>query len=113
MTCKIRCMAMVLMLISSVSDIRSAGADGTPAVPGPRSSAVGSFDECVQQGGKILKSYPPRCISKDGSEFLQEIDATKRGCKDLCGDGICQEMVCMAVGCPCAESVTTCSTDCR
>jgi len=35
------------------------------------------------------------------------------GCKDLCGDGICQEIVCMAIGCPCPETLTSCPTDCR
>ncbi len=25
-------------------------------------------------------------------------------CKDLCGDGICQEIVCLGTGCPCAET---------
>jgi hypothetical protein len=25
-------------------------------------------------------------------------------CTDRCGDGICQRIVCMAVGCPCPET---------
>lgn len=33
-------------------------------------------------------------------------------CKDLCGDGTCQEVVCLAVGCPCAETFESCSEDC-
>jgi len=33
-------------------------------------------------------------------------------CKDLCGDGICQEVVCLAEGCPCAESPQSCPEDC-
>jgi len=36
-----------------------------------------------------------------------------RSCKDLCGDGECQEIVCMAVGCPCAESSASCPQDCK
>jgi uncharacterized membrane protein YkoI len=35
------------------------------------------------------------------------------GCKDLCGDGICQEVVCMAIGCPCPETPTSCPQDCN
>jgi len=35
------------------------------------------------------------------------------GCKDLCGDGICQEIVCMAIGCPCSETPQTCPQDCK
>jgi len=33
-------------------------------------------------------------------------------CQDLCGDGICQEVVCMAIGCPCAETAESCPQDC-
>jgi len=37
----------------------------------------------------------------------------ERNCKDLCGDGICQEIVCMAIGCPCAETPESCPQDCE
>lgn len=33
-------------------------------------------------------------------------------CENLCGDGICQEIVCLATGCPCAESADSCPQDC-
>lgn len=33
-------------------------------------------------------------------------------CKDLCGDGECQEIVCMAIGCPCSETKDSCPQDC-
>ncbi|MFA7088229.1 MAG: hypothetical protein WC146_02715 [Patescibacteria group bacterium] len=33
-------------------------------------------------------------------------------CEDLCGDGSCQEIVCLGQGCPCAESPTSCPQDC-
>ncbi len=36
-----------------------------------------------------------------------------RSCVGLCGDGICQVIVCMAIGCPCAESRGSCPQDCR
>ncbi len=35
------------------------------------------------------------------------------GCKNLCGDGICQEIVCLAIGCPCSETAETCPEDCK
>ncbi len=37
---------------------------------------------------------------------------SRRVCDDRCGNGQCEEIVCMAVGCPCAESHATCSQDC-
>ena len=33
-------------------------------------------------------------------------------CEDKCGDGICQEVVCQAIGCPCAETKENCTKDC-
>ncbi len=33
-------------------------------------------------------------------------------CKDQCGDGICQEIVCQGSGCPCAETKENCPKDC-
>jgi len=59
------------------------------------------------------------CLFDDGSE-CEEWDfysgKCKKGekiCKDLCGDGICQEIVCQAVGCPCAETKENCPKDCQ
>lgn len=34
-------------------------------------------------------------------------------CRDLCGDGICQEIVCLGSGCPCAETPENCPEDCQ
>jgi len=36
----------------------------------------------------------------------------EKSCRDLCGDGKCQEIVCESAGCPCAETEQTCSDDC-
>lgn len=35
------------------------------------------------------------------------------GCVNKCGDGTCQEVVCEAIGCPCSETIESCSTDCK
>jgi hypothetical protein len=35
------------------------------------------------------------------------------GCKNECGNGTCEEVVCQAVGCPCSESKTSCPQDCK
>jgi eight-cysteine-cluster-containing protein len=34
-------------------------------------------------------------------------------CKNQCGDGACDEFVCEAIGCPCAETTETCPQDCK
>lgn len=76
-----------------------------------------TFQECVDQGGKVLKSYPAQCVGPDGIRYLQDEFEPKgtagKACKDLCGNGRCEEMVCMAVGCPCAETPASCPSDCK
>lgn len=76
-----------------------------------QAESVKNFTECVEAGNKILKTYPAKCITKDGQVFL-EITARPM-CKDLCGDGECQEIVCMGQGCPCAEDSGNCPKDCK
>ncbi|MDD5071852.1 MAG: DUF3828 domain-containing protein [Patescibacteria group bacterium] len=34
-------------------------------------------------------------------------------CVDRCGDGICDEVVCLAQGCPCPETSQSCPADCQ
>jgi|GEM_PF-1625539 len=47
-------------------------------------------------------------------ELKKSTEAPKiEGCKNLCGDGICQEIVCMAIGCPCPETPQNCPQDCK
>ena len=93
-----------------------------------QSTAVGalpvtSYEECVAQGFKILRTYPPSCIGPEGKiyrakreEILPESPKEKpsaaRACVDKCGDGECQEMVCQAIGCPCSETEDSCPEDC-
>jgi len=80
---------------------------------------------CEKEGGKleIRKDKDGNekgfCIFEDGSE-CEEWDfyygKCKKGeklCKDLCGDGVCQEIVCEATGCPCAENEENCPEDCQ
>jgi hypothetical protein len=80
---------------------------------------VYNYASCVKAGNRITRSYPPQCIAQDGKIYIsQEVQKlpnlnSKSNCKNLCGDGTCQEMVCMAIGCPCAESRTNCPQDCN
>jgi len=79
---------------------------------------------CQSQNGKseirdFLDGQKGFCVFDDGSE-CEEWDfysgRCKKGenfCKDLCGDGICQEIVCQTLGCPCAETTENCQKDCK
>lgn len=77
---------------------------------------INSFQKCVDAGNPIMRSYPARCVTKDGKTFVDSKEKSQlkkeRGCQNLCGNGSCEEMVCMAVGCPCAESSKSCPEDC-
>ena len=67
---------------------------------------INSFQECVEAGYPILESFPKQCsdgINVWTEEFI---------CEDMCGDGVCQEVVCFGEGCPCAETSTSCPQDC-
>ncbi len=78
---------------------------------------ITSFEECAAAGNAIMESYPEQCRSGDKT-FVRELSPEEQAklqppCEDLCGDGICQEFVCMSIGCPCAETAETCPVDCK
>ncbi len=72
-----------------------------------------SYEECVHAGYPVLKMYPPVCIAPDGTRFSPKGLAERgKACVDKCGDGVCQEVVCLGGSCPCAESASSCPKDC-
>lgn len=76
---------------------------------------VTNFDECVEASFPVQESYPARCITPDGRTFTQPAPKNRNTipiCVDRCGDGICQEVVCLAAGCPCPETAGSCPQDC-
>ena len=73
---------------------------------------ITSFEECVAAGNRILRSYPAKCMTKDRLIFIQKL-APLSQCVDSCGNGTCEEIVCQAEGCPCAESAASCASDCK
>ena len=121
-------LSAVILLGSGCTVAQSPGAQS----PGPK---ITSFEECVAAGNVIRRTLPPSCMTRDGATFIEgkspnsiEIiedlgleggrplekspGSGKAACRDLCGDGECQEIVCMAVGCPRPESAASCPKDC-
>lgn len=87
---------------------------------------IKTFDECVAAGNAVLKSYPAQCVTRAGKVFVQNPPLRQgntpagrpaphgdRLCDDKCGDGRCQEIVCLGTGCPCAENAQSCPQDCK
>ena len=62
--------------------------------------------------GAVFIIYQKIFIPADRA-VVPPVGSQKDSCTDLCGDGICQEIVCMAIGCPCPETPETCPRDCE
>jgi len=73
---------------------------------------IDSFEDCAQAGYPIMESYPEQCATPDGRSWTRELEP-EEFCEDLCGDGECAEVVCQSIGCPCAETPTSCPADCK
>lgn len=77
---------------------------------------ISSFEECVDGGYEVM--YPdcegcqPYCETPDGQRFVETEEGNDL-CVDNCGNGVCEEMVCMGKSCPCAETVESCPQDCK
>ncbi len=97
----------VAVLLGAIAPAACDGGEGLD------SSAPDSYQSCVKAGGTVDGPEESRCTTASGKSFMQSKETVRSACKDLCGDGACQEIVCMAVGCPCAESPKKCPEDCR
>ncbi|HTK76797.1 MAG TPA: hypothetical protein VL371_16140 [Gemmataceae bacterium] len=66
-------------------------------------------------GGVYVNRYPPKCDFADcpPEHWAPEPPPVGPTCKNVCGNGSCDEIVCMAVGCPCAETKASCPQDCQ
>lgn len=84
---------------------------------------VDNFDECAAAGFPIMESSPRQCKTTDGRTFTEKNNSRQDSpitppsdnqpvCQDKCGDGTCQEIVCMGTNCPCAETKNSCPQDC-
>ena len=56
---------------------------------------------------------PPESPLEIELKRAKEVPVPPESCQNLCGDGICQEIVCMAIGCPCPETPENCPQDCK
>jgi len=84
-----------------------------------------SFEECVKAGNRNVECFPRQRRTNDGRMVVEKFnnffvpvqppaESNFGGmCKPMCGDGVCQEIVCMGSGCPCVETVESCPVDCQ
>ena len=91
---------------------------------------ITTFKQCIVDARyPEIPTHPPSCSLKFNRMLIQDMGTTDEPnirnlipgahktaslqCKDLCGDGVCQKIVCMGDNCPCAETTQSCSQDCR
>ena len=77
-----------------------------------------TFEDCLNSGYPVIESSPRRCIAGNRTFVEPKIIVDPKAqptklCVDQCGNGTCEEMVCMGEGCPCAETAQTCPADCK
>ena len=80
---------------------------------------ITGFTECAKLY-PVLASEPSQCKLPDGTIFVEVASttlpnpsgSTTPACRDLCGDGTCQQFICLAANCPCHETATNCPADC-
>ncbi len=76
---------------------------------------IQNFEQCVAAGYPMTMSYPSTCRTPDGKIFTnqkQKLRMEER-CANQCGNGTCEEIVCMGLGCPCPENPQICPQDCK
>lgn len=97
-----------------VSKLRIVGESSKNISDSDLAPKINSFEECTEAGYEAM--YPdcetclPYCETDNGRRFEKKESVV---CVDNCGNGICEEMVCMGEGCPCAETPESCPKDCR
>lgn len=76
---------------------------------------ITNFEECVQANNPILESSPRQCHTANGDIFIEDLNTTgaETICQNKCGDGLCQEIVCLGSHCPCVENNQACPQDCQ
>jgi hypothetical protein len=60
----------------------------------------------------IIESFEIMPEEPVDNPIVQENEYENSICLNQCGNGICEEMVCMGEGCPCPETSQSCPTDC-
>lgn len=68
-----------------------------------------------EDGHIALRAQVDFSVSEENTVEIQNFIPLNEylGCSDTCGNGSCEEIVCLASGCPCAETPASCPGDCK
>lgn len=119
-----------LIVFTSISIIASAEKRGGIVISEVIRERKAEIEKEKEVEGAYPQEYIQESVIETPGERIQErerIKATEivriqvvpsnianitKNCKDVCGDGICQRFVCLAIGCPCPETEDSCPSDC-
>jgi len=106
--------ALALSLLSFIGLVAcSSGGSSSSSNSPPQKGCTEEAKVCPD--GSAVGRTGPSCEFSPCPETSATAPAADSGavCKDQCGDGTCQEIVCQAIGCPCSESPASCPKDCK
>ena len=113
---KISCLILTLICVAGCARLGQVSAQSRPSGTTGTTSGpirITNYDECVAGGYVVTESFPAKCTTPNGMQFVKPRKVVGGGvCENRCGDGVCQQIVCLAVGCPCAETPVNCAADC-
>lgn len=105
---------------ATIEELKDCVPSGSDNLPGKESGTTICPMYWAPVCGKDNKTYSNIvCAKAAGAEVAYSGECRvsgpieRLGCRNLCGDGKCQQIVCMAIGCPCAETKATCPQDCK
>jgi len=79
-----------------------------------RKSDAGEYGVCIFDDRSECEEWAFfRGECEEGLEKQENQLEADNFCEDKCGDGVCDEFVCQAIGCPCAETKESCPQDCE
>lgn len=64
-----RTIALVFLIAISACSGSPAGVP-PERTPSPATADIGDFESCVEAGGPILRTQPPRCVGPDGKVYV-------------------------------------------
>jgi len=70
------------------------------------------LEETMQEQRPELKQRLEQYRERIQERVENIIKNKETGCKNQCGNGICQETTCLSTDCPCSETIVTCPIDC-
>jgi len=116
--CSASTLGLLATLVAACTSSPRESSPPAPGGPGPDGGSQACTEEAmVCPDGSAVGRTGPNCTFAPcpgpAKAAAGPSPAEAGECKNECGNGTCEEIVCMAVGCPCAETKASCPQDCK